>query len=395
MLSPSTIDIVKSTAPLIAQTGPALTAHFYQRMFDRHPELKDIFNMTHQQTGAQREALFNAICGYANNIDNLEALLPAVEKIAQKHASFVITPEMYNVVGENLLATIDELFSPGDEVLEAWGEAYGVLANVFIQREEAIYRESESSTGGWRGTRTFKVLSKTRESDVITSFVFAPADGGEVAPFKPGQYIGIHINADEFENKEIRQYSLSAASNGETYRISVKREGEGKVSRYLHNHLQEGDEIELTPPNGDFWLDVQADTPVCLISAGVGLTPMLSMLETLNGNHNAPVYWLHAAENGNHHAFRNRIDALNKEWELLTTRTWYRQPLSTDIAGEHFDREGLMEISEVNGLTTDSNVVYHLCGPVGFMQFAAKQLVEAGVNQDRIKYECFGPHKVL
>ena len=167
MLSQKTIDIVKATAPLLAETGPKLTAHFYDRLFTHNPELKDIFNMSNQRNGDQREALFNAICAYATNIDNLPALLGAVEKIAHKHTSFLITEAQYQVVGTHLLATIDELFSPGQEVLDAWAEAYGVLANVFIQREEQIYQEKETQTGGWRGLREFELIAKQPESENI------------------------------------------------------------------------------------------------------------------------------------------------------------------------------------------------------------------------------------
>ena len=107
-------------------------------MFSHNPELKDIFNMSNQRNGHQREALFNAVCAYASNIDNLAALGPAVEKIAQKHTSFAIRPEQYNIVGTHLLASIDEMLHPGKEVLEAWGKAYGVLAGIFVEREEQI-----------------------------------------------------------------------------------------------------------------------------------------------------------------------------------------------------------------------------------------------------------------
>ena len=136
MLDAQTIATVKATIPLLVETGPKLTAHFYDRMFTHNPELKEIFNMSNQRNGDQREALFNAIAAYASNIENLPALLPAVEKIAQKHTSFQIKPEQYNIVGEHLLATLDEMFSPGQEVLDAWGKAYGVLANVFINRHQ-------------------------------------------------------------------------------------------------------------------------------------------------------------------------------------------------------------------------------------------------------------------
>ncbi len=190
MLSDKTIEIVKSTAPLLAETGPSLTAHFYDRMFQHNPELKDVFNMSNQKTGDQREALFNAICAYATNIDNLPALLSAVEKIAHKHSSFLISAEQYAIVGKHLLATIDELFSPGQEVLNAWGEAYQVLANVFIQREEQIYQENEKQSGGWRGLREFELVEKQQESNSVCSFTFEPTDGKPVCSYKPGQYLG-------------------------------------------------------------------------------------------------------------------------------------------------------------------------------------------------------------
>ncbi|MCW8331823.1 NO-inducible flavohemoprotein [Photobacterium sp. SDRW27] len=394
MISQKTIDTVKATAPLLAQTGPALTAHFYQRMFSHNPELKDIFNMSNQRNGDQREALFNAICGYANNIDNLAALLPAVEKIAHKHTSFMITAEQYAIVGDHLLATIDELFSPGQEVLDAWAEAYGVLANVFIRREEAIYQENASKDGGWRGTREFEVAEKVQESDVITSFTFKPTDNGEVSDFKPGQYLGIYLKPDEFEYQEIRQYSLSSSSRTGSYRISVKREEGGKVSGYLHDTLKVGDKVQLAAPAGDFILDVEAATPVALISAGVGLTPTLSMLETLT-EHQAPVHWLHATESGAQHAFKNHVNALAEQHEHITATTWYREPLDSDRPAEDFQYEGLMDLSKLQSELANTAMHYYFCGPVGFMQHVAKQLIDMGITEDRLHYECFGPHKVL
>eukprot|EP00487_Bulimina_marginata_P007364 TRINITY_DN28367_c0_g1_i1.p1 TRINITY_DN28367_c0_g1~~TRINITY_DN28367_c0_g1_i1.p1 ORF type:complete len:103 (+),score=17.95 TRINITY_DN28367_c0_g1_i1:55-363(+) len=98
MLNNAHIEIIKSTIPLLESAGPALTQHFYQRMFTHNPELKDIFNMTHQRTGRQGVALFEAIAAYAKNIENLAALTTAVERIAQKHTSFNIQPEHYQIV---------------------------------------------------------------------------------------------------------------------------------------------------------------------------------------------------------------------------------------------------------------------------------------------------------
>lgn len=394
MLSQSTIDIVKATAPVVAQTGPALTAHFYERMFSHNPELKDIFNMSNQRNGDQREALFNAICGYAANIENLEALLPVVEKIAHKHTSFMITAEQYQIVGGHLLGTIDELLSPGQEVLDAWGEAYGLLANIFINREEQIYQDNESANGGWRGLREFEVISKQQESSVITSFVFKPCDGKPVVDFNPGQYLGIYFDNDEFEHQEIRQYSLSAKPNGETYRISVKRENGGLVSNHLHDALTVGAKVKLAPPAGDFFLNQESDKPVVLISAGVGLTPMLSMLETLQDKEIATT-WLHAAENGQQHAFKQQAQSLCQSRDDFQYATWYNNPTAQDVPAEDYQYQGLIDLSKLSETQLPRDAEVYFCGPVPFMQSVAKQLTELGFAPSQIHYECFGPHKIL
>ncbi|WP_322803248.1 NO-inducible flavohemoprotein [Vibrio alfacsensis] len=394
MLSNQTIDIVKATAPLLAETGPKLTAHFYDRMFAHNPELKDIFNMSNQRNGDQREALFNAICAYATNIDNLPALLGAVEKIAHKHTSFLITEDQYQIVGRHLLATIDELFSPGQDVIDAWAEAYGVLANVFIQREEQIYQENAALQGGWRGLREFELVGKQRESENVYSFVFKPVDGEKVAEYKPGQYLGIYINSNKFENQEIRQYSLSSAVQENTYRISVKREQGGKVSNFLHDDLNIGDKVQLAAPAGDFFMDVETQTPVVLISAGIGLTPTLSMLESLS-DHQAPVTWVHAAENGQQHAFKQHVNQFVGAKENMNSLVWYNQPMAEDRLGEDFHFTGLVNLREIETALKQDNVQVYFCGPVGFMQHVAKQLLEIGVPQEQFHYECFGPHKVV
>ena len=400
MLNQKTIDIVKATAPIIAEAGPVVTQHFYQRMFQYNPELKDVFNMSNQRgseentPSRQQEALFNAICAYANNIDNIAVLLPAVEKIAQKHTNFLITADQYNIVGTHLLATIDELLSPGQEVLDAWAEAYGVLADIFIAREEQIYQENSNKEGGWRGTREFIVTDKHQDSEFITSFTFKPVDGGKVATYKPGQYLGIYLNSDQLEFQEIRQYSLSSAPKEDRYRISVKRETKGTVSNYLHDNIQIGDTVMLAAPAGDFFLDVATDAPVTLISAGVGLTPMLSMFESLT-EHQAPVNWLHATENAAQHAYKKHVKSLVAQHQQFRDVTWYNKPLDTALLAEDYDYQGLMDLNKVESELQDKNMQFYLCGPVGFMQSIAKQLLELGVTQERMHYECFGPNKIL
>lgn len=288
------------------------------------------------------------------------------------------------------------MFSPGQDVLDAWGKAYGVLANVFIQREAQIYSEHATKKGGWEGTRPFRIVEKTPRSALITSFEFEPVDGLPVADYQPGQYLGVWIKPEGFPHQEIRQYSLTRKANGKGYRIAVKREDGGQVSSWLHNHAVVGDEVHLAAPAGDFFMAVDANTPVTLISAGVGQTPMLAMLDTLaQANHSAQVNWFHAAENGDVHAFADEIATMTTGLPRFNAHTWYRLPTDTDRTNARFDSEGLMDLTLHEGLFSAPEMQFYVCGPVAFMQFAAKQLVELGVNKDNIHYECFGPHKVL
>ncbi|QGY30198.1 NO-inducible flavohemoprotein [Pantoea cypripedii] len=394
MLDAQDIAIIKSTLPAIAELGPQLTGHFYQRMLTQHPELKDVFNMNNQRSGNQREALFNAICAYGSNLENLEVLLPAVEKIAQKHTSLNIQPEQYAIVGENLLATIQELLNPGDDVLQAWGKAYGVLAEVFIQREEAIYRASAAKTGGWRGARDFRIRAIQPQSSVIKSFELEPVDGGAVADFLPGQYLAITLRPDSQGNLQHRQYSLTHQPNGQFYRIAVKREDQGAVSNWLHDQAQVGDVVQCAAPAGDFFLQAEPATPVTLISAGVGQTPMLAMLASLaEQQHPAAVTWLHATEDGKQHAFAGEVKALGSRLPNFSSHVWYRQPAAADAG--HYDAQGLMDLAGVSAELSQPDRQFWLCGPLTFMQFVARQLLDAGVAADRIHYEVFGPHKVL
>lgn len=143
MLDQNTIDIIKSTVPVLKEHGLAITTHFYKRMFENNPEVQPFFNMDKQASGEQPKALAMTVLAAAQNIDNLGALLPAVQKIGQRHVEVGIRPEHYPIVGSNLLLAIKEVLGDAatDEVLEAWGKAYNVIADVFIKVEQEIYKK--------------------------------------------------------------------------------------------------------------------------------------------------------------------------------------------------------------------------------------------------------------
>ncbi len=406
MLTEQTIAIVKSTVPVLEQHGEALTRHFYQRMFAKNPEVAPFFNPANQAAGSQQKALAAAICAYAANIDNLEVLGGAVELIAQKHASLQIQAEHYPIVGENLLASIREVLGAGatDEVIAAWGEAYGFLAGILIGREKEIYHQQEAAPHGWAGFKTFRVARKEPESDVITSFYLEPKDGAAVPDFKPGQYLTLRVPSP-CGHTTMRNYSLSDKPGQSWFRISVKRETgrgastpDGFVSNYLHQGVQVGDSLEVGPPCGEFFLDLteQHHRPLVLISAGVGITPTMSMLlSVLEEMPTRPIFFIHAALNGRTHAFKKMVRELAAEHPNLTTHARYSEPTAEDRAAGEFDSEGLVDGPLIESLIPGRDADYYFCGPKPFMMNIYHQLLEWGIPATQVHLEFFGPKQEL
>lgn len=191
MLTQKTKDTVKATAPVLAQHGYDIIKHFYRSLLSTHPELKNIFNMRHQERGEQQQALARAVYAYAANIEDPQSLEAMLKGIANKHTSLGVRPEQYPIVGQHLLAAIKEVLGDAatDDIISAWAQAYGNLADILMGMESGLAEETAARPGGWTGCRDFVVRAKQPESDVITSFVLEPADGLPVVNFEPGQYI--------------------------------------------------------------------------------------------------------------------------------------------------------------------------------------------------------------
>jgi nitric oxide dioxygenase len=399
MLSQRTIDIVKATAPVLEEHGETLTQHFYKRMFAHNPEVAPFFNPAHQRAGSQQKALAAAICAYAANIENLEVLGGAVELIAQKHASLRILPEHYPIVGENLLASIREVLGPAatEQVITAWAEAYGFLAEILIGREKQIYSTHERARNGWVGFKPFRVVRTVPESEIITSFYLQPADGGGMPVFKPGQYITIRI-PDDRGTTTMRNYSLSNPPGEEFFRISVKREPRGFVSTFLHRSANEGTEIETGPPCGEFFLDLteKHERPLMLLSAGVGITPLLSMLlGVLKTQPEREVFFVHGALNGRVHAFRDFVRELAASHPNLKVHYRYNEATAEDRQKRWHDSEGLIDAELLEEMLPDRDADYYFCGPKPFMVGIFHNLLKWGIPASQVHFEFFGPRQEL
>ncbi len=235
------------------------------------------------------------------------------------------------------------------------------------------------------------VIDRVIESDAITSFHLAPRDGGPLAPFQPGMHLPVALTVPGQAGPVRRSYSLSGSPTAEHYRISVKREDRGIASRFLHDQIAVGDTIMTGRPAGAFQAP-SGDSPLVLVSAGVGVTPMLSMLHAaVESRSGRSIRFVHGARNRRSHAFSAEIDALIATGASIERRIYYSAPEAADAPGVHFDKAGRIPAADLIALDAGADADYMLCGPEGFLADIHAGLEARGVDPGRIHFETFGP----
>ena len=239
--------------------------------------------------------------------------------------------------------------------------------------------------------RALVVTRRVVEAEGITSFYLAAADGTPLAPFAAGQHLPIEMDIPGQPGPVKRSYSLSGPPNADTYRLSIKREAPGIASRFLHDHVQVGSRIAARAPSGDFMVPC-SDCPLVLASAGVGLTPMLSMLNAAAAQQVIrPIWYVHGVRNGAQHAFKSEVDALVASRPNLAKHIQYSQPMDTETPGIDFDATGQITALTLLNLNAGSGAHYLLCGPAQWIASLRTGLEAAGVPAHHIHFETFGP----
>lgn len=257
------------------------------------------------------------------------------------------------------------------------------------ERAAAVPLRWEASS---ESARSLKLVEKTQESSEITSFVFESCQGGTLPAFDAGQYLPIELQVPGIDGAVRRTYSLSGPPSTTRYRISVKREPLGLASRYLHDELSVGSSIRAGRPAGEDLMLPCDQCPIALISAGVGITPMLSLLhELVEEDGERPVWFIHGARNGTHHAFASEVKELAGRRGNVHAHFSYSRPDASDRLGFEFDRVGRVDGQLVNQLVTAPDAHYLLCGPPALMAVVQSELELTGVSMDRVHLESFGP----
>ncbi|PSK60359.1 Glutathione synthetase [Elsinoe australis] len=438
-LADDQVSLVQSSIPALEEHGTKITSTFYTTMLSENPSLRNIFNLTNQRTNSQPLALASVLAAYATHITNPSALAAPVEAINHRHVSLGVTAEQYNIVGTYLLRAMSEVLGAAltEELKGAWGAAYMELAGMMIKAEEAMYERSqkerweqpskavngEGHAGASKETgsaeqhfRQCRVVKKEQEAEDVVSLRFWPKDweGQELPRYKPGQYVSVRVWIEREGVYQIRQYTLSDAperARKEGYRITPKRIG--MVSEALHQ-LKKGDEVDLSFPVGVFFFEEEGKmklggdegepAPLVLLSAGIGITPLLSILtsilpvaaahEQTNGDKKErKISWIHSSKMANKRPFQNMLEGLGSQHPQLRSKIFVTGPQASEKAsGVNF--AGRMDLTKLDGekdlYLDDGKTQYYLCGPGAFMESVGKTLKEMGVSEDRIKAEVFG-----
>jgi len=390
MASPKTLEIVKATVPVLEEHGTAITTVFYKNMFNQHPELLDIFNETNQKLGRQQTALAMTVLAAAKHLDKLAVLLPQVTQISHKHRALQILPEHYPIVGHHLIGAIKEVLgeAANDDIIDAWTEAYDEIADVFIQLEKTMYEQEM-----WEGFAPFKITEKVEAATDIAAFTVVPVNDDidlSKLSLTAGQYITVKTDPEDSDHLALRHYSLYSATSDKGIQFAVRRDNRnehyGLVSNHLHDHLDVGDTILLSAPAGDFELNQdliqQNDIPLVLVSAGVGVTPILSMLEAqVTANPKRPIVWVYACQNKEHHAFDSKVNELLAAADNVEKHIFYFE------AGQILDEAWLANLPKPADI--------YVCGSMMFMESIIDGLMALDHGVDSVHYEPFGPKMSL
>ncbi|MFC8598431.1 globin domain-containing protein [Isoptericola sp. NPDC057191] len=397
MLTPQSAAVVRATLPVVGGTIGDITPIFYRRMFAAHPELeRDLFNRGNQARGDQQRALAGAVAAYATLlVDDGPDPRTVLARIAHKHASLGILPEQYPIVHEHLFAAIVEVLGDAvtPEVAAAWDEVYWDMADALVEIELGLYAEAGVTPGDvWR-----EVLVRRRvmESPDTVSFELVAPDGGPLPDARPGQYLSVAVTLPDGA-RQVRQYSLTGGAAPHAWTISVKAAPggtdlaglapAGEVSNHLHSGVFEGDVLEVSSPFGELTLS-DGENPLVLVSAGIGITPMIGFLHHLRrAGTTRRVVVLHADRSPARHAHRAELRALVDDLPTAELHRWY-EDLGTRPVEDRL-RAGYLDLDGVD-LPHDADA--YLCGPAPFMTMVQAGLLRQGVAADRIHHEVFGP----
>ena len=265
--------------------------------------------------------------------------------------------------------------------------------------------EREEAELSWSGWRKFEIARKSLEAKDICSFYLKPHDRRPLPPFKPGQFLTFRLNIPGESKPVIRCYSLSdAPGHADRYRNTIKRvppprdnpaAPPGQSSSYFHDILREGDIVDVKAPSGKFYLDMEKQSPVVLVGGGIGLTPVLSMLNAIADSGSKRETWFfYGLISREDHVMKEHLQALDQTHENIHVVACYSNPTDTCREGEDYTRQGWVSVDLFKEMLPSNNYDFYVCGPPPMMDAIVGGLADWGVPEARIHFEAFGPATV-
>ena len=249
---------------------------------------------------------------------------------------------------------------------------------------------NEEQAPAWPGFRQMRVANIQKESDNVTSFVLSSIDGQPLSVFQAGQFVVLRLPVDPGKQPVLRSYSLSDLPAADHFRISVKSELNGIGSSFLCDRTKEGAVLDVSAPRGSFTLR-PSQKPVVLLSAGVGATPVMSMLHALAAEKSQrEIWWIYGARNSVEHPFAEESRSLLKELPRGRGYIVYSRPAAIDQVGEDYDAPGHIDAALLAKIGVSQGSDFYLCGPHSFLQSMRDGLRDWGVLAENVRTEIFG-----
>jgi ferredoxin-NADP reductase len=287
-----------------------------------------------------------------------------------------------------------------------WSRGVGHGRAGFCRRVEATARAARASKSitDWAGWRPFRVAAVVDETSEVKSFYLTPMDGKPLLPFAPGQYLTFRLPIRGSEAPLVRCYSLSDRPRQDYYRSTIKRISAtpdragalpGRGSSYFHDCVHVGDVLEVRAPGGTFLADPLDREPVVLIGAGIGVTPLVSMLEAyVHSARRRDVYAIFGFRNSREEPFKEHLQRLAEANPWIQLHVSYSAPLPEDVLYKDYNHQGRLTIDRLRTILPSNNYHFYVCGPAAMMESLVPALWEWGVPESHVHFEAFGPASV-
>ncbi|WP_267740701.1 globin domain-containing protein [Myroides injenensis] len=394
MLSNHQKKIVLQTADSLRKNSGDLLNVFYTTLFEQHPEVLNIKNLGDLQQTETQSHILSTIITCVEKIAKTQNINELINTLKQQYAKLEISPEQYEIMGSYFIQAIMKVLKHEAvaETRQAWETAAQQIVDIILANDIEQNITINSTNPLENEWNTFVVKSKVEESDDVISLYLTPISQTCIIRHLPGQYLQLKMFLPSLNKEVTANYSISSTPNEEYYRITIKRvhkdakSMQEQLTNYLYDHLAELDLVALTNPKGNFTLNTNTRDKVFL-SGGIGQSPLISMLETIEANNygNHKIVWIHTSKNKSVQAFKNKIRYIANNYPLVTPIMFYDQ--IDETTADLTQYQGQIDFDKIKEYTFTNNADYYLSGSKEFVEKLKSDLKARNINENQIFFQ--------